>query len=405
MSNSPTRVKQQENRFRRRLKDQLQDYSTRNKVDLVNKGKEFFDQLKKLIDHAKESIYIVTYIFGDDKTGGMIADALIRAAKRNIDVYLLVDGYASQKLSKSFRRDLSEAGVHFRYFEPLFRSRYFYLGRRLHAKVVVIDGREAIVGSMNIADKYNDLEKEAWFDMALYIKGEVANELQQVCTRYWYGRVLRGKKAKTRNTDKLEYPPGYQTPVRVRLNDWVKRKGQATHSYFQLFHNAQKTICVVCSYVLPGITLRTQLERAAARGVKIKFVLAGKSDVIVVKAAERYLYRWMLRNKMKLYEYQPTILHTKMAIADNELMTLGSYNLNNLSAYASIELNVDIRDPAFVKTVQDEIDSLIKTDCKPVDLELYTTHMFSWKQLMRWSAYQITRVAERLITKNKKKFS
>ncbi len=400
MSTETIPQKQKGIRSYRRLKDQSQGYFTHNTVELVNKGREFFDLLKKLIDKAKESVHIQTYLFGDDKTGSFIAEALMEAAKRKVQVYLLVDGYASQGLSKDFIQKLKDAGVNFRFFEPLFRSRHFYVGRRLHHKIVVIDSKETLVGSMNIADKYNDLgEVDAWFDMAVHIKGEIAMELERVCVRFWSANKWRRTKIPADSKTKQEYPAEYQSPVRVRQNDWINRKGQATSSYFQLFHNAKKSICVVCSYVLPGITLRKQLEHAAGRGVKIKFVLAGVSDVKVVKAAERYLYRWMLRHDMKLFEYQPTILHTKMAIADNELMTLGSYNLNNLSAYASVELNLDIHDPDFVKTVQHEIDTLIKEECKPVDLKLYTTHLFSWKQLMRWSAYQLTRLAEKMITK------
>jgi cardiolipin synthase len=268
----------------------------------------------------------------------------------------------------------------------------------------VIDGEEAMVGSMNIADKYNDIgEEKAWLDRALHIKGEVASELQRICIRFWEGkkwRIIRKAKATARSEKK--FPDSYQTPVRVRQNDWINRKGQATRTYYQIFHNAQKYICVVCSYVLPDSVLRAQLEKAAKRGVHISFILAGTSDVRVVKTAERYLYRWMIRNKMKLFEYQPAVLHVKMAVADDEILTLGSYNLNNLSAYASVELNVDVKDSEFVKLVHDDITEVIRKDCIVVPLEEYMTRLFSWKQFMRWCAYVVTRVGEKIITKKGK---
>jgi cardiolipin synthase len=398
-----TELKTKVRRYRR-LKDQLHDYYLHNKVEYVEQGRAFFRVLKSMIDGAKDSIHLQTYIFEDDETGRFIGNALAAAAKRGVAVYVLVDGYASQKLSGTFLADIREAGVRFRLFSPFFKSRHFYFGRRLHHKIVVVDGETALVGSMNIADKYNDVgDEKAWLDRALHIKGDVAPELQRICVRFWEGkkwRMLRKRKAATPSDKK--FPESYQTPVRVRQNDWINRKGQATRTYFQIFHSAKKYICVVCSYVLPDSTLRAQLERAAKRGVEIYFVLAGTSDVKVVKTAERYLYRWMFRNKMKLYEYQPAVLHVKMAIADDEILTLGSYNLNNLSAYASVELNVDVRDSELVRIVRDDISKVIQKDCIVVPLEDYMTRLFSWKQFMRWCAYVVTRIGEKLITKKGK---
>lgn len=387
----------------RRLRDELHGYYLHNKVEYVVQGKNFFALLKKLIDRAKESIHLQTYIFEDDETGLFISNALVEAVKRNVSVYVLVDGYAS-KISDDFLNNIRRGGVKFRFFEPFFKSKQFYFGRRLHHKIVVIDGEEALVGSMNIADKYNDIgEEKAWLDRALHIKGDVAIELQRICIRFWEGKKWRLiRKPKTVKAVEKEFPESYKTPVRVRQNDWINRKAQATRTYFQIFHNAKDYIYVVCSYVLPDSTLRKQLELAAKRGVEIKFVLAGTSDVKVVKTAERYLYRWMLRHDMKLFEYQPAVLHVKMAIADDIILTLGSYNLNNLSAYASVELNVDVKDQEFVKEVHDDINRVIKKDCIPVDLAEYTTRLFSWKQFMRWSSYVLTRIAEKLVTKKGK---
>ena len=112
-------------------------YSDRNKVKLIRGGKDYFDLLVYLINHATDSIHLQVYIFNDDETGILVANALMAAAKRNVAVYLLTDGFASQILSKKLIDELREAGVHFRFFEPLFRSKHFYFGRRMHHKVFV----------------------------------------------------------------------------------------------------------------------------------------------------------------------------------------------------------------------------------------------------------------------------
>ena len=110
-------------------------YISQNKIKLIRGGRSYFDQLIRMINAAEQIIQLQVYIFDDDETGREITTALMEAAKRNVAVYLMADGYASQKLSKKFIRELEEAGVHFRFFEPLFRSRNSYFGRRLHHKV------------------------------------------------------------------------------------------------------------------------------------------------------------------------------------------------------------------------------------------------------------------------------
>jgi len=116
-------------------------YTTRNKVKIIRGGTEYFNLLLELINRAEESIHLQTYIFGNDETGNMVADALMAAAKRKVNVYLLADGYASQSLSKKTMQAFAAAGVHFRFFEPLLKSKNFYFGRRLHHKIFVSDGK------------------------------------------------------------------------------------------------------------------------------------------------------------------------------------------------------------------------------------------------------------------------
>ena len=109
------------------------------------------------------------------------------------------------------------------------------------------------------------------------------------------------------------------------------------------FRPANESITIMCSYFLPGRTYRKLLSRASVRGVKIKVILAGKSDVAVSKNAERYLYDWLLRKNIRIYEFETTVLHAKMSVVDGDMVTIGSFNVNNISAYASLELNLDVK--------------------------------------------------------------
>lgn len=375
-------------------------YTSRNRIELIQAGKDFFDLLKNLIDNAENSIHLQTYIFSEDRTGKFVADALMEASSRGVDVYVLVDGFASQDLSDEFIASMKKAGVRFRYFEPLLKSTHFYFGRRLHHKVVVIDGVRALVGSMNIADRYNDTENErAWFDLALYTEGEAAAELYQICWKLWSKRPRRNFPLPEGSKSFIDsIPAKEQVMVRVRRNDWINAEEKATRTYAELFRTADETITIVCSYFLPGKKLLTLLRRARRRGVRVRVVLAGNTDVITAKYAERWLYRLMLRNGIEVYEYQLTVLHAKTAVADRQWLTLGSYNVNELSAYASVELNLDVKDNHLATELETEIEQVIENNTKAIDLSTYAGNLFTVKQFLQWAAFMLLRIMLKLST-------
>lgn len=358
----------------------------------------------QLIDNAKEEIHFQTYIFDADETGTLIIDKLINASSRGVRVLLLCDGYATDFPSSVIQR-FKEAGIQFRYFEPLFSSEKFYFGRRLHHKVIVVDSIDSLVGGMNISDRYNDINgQKAWLDFAVHCKGQASVTLKHVCERFWEKyRIIK----KLPNEEKRIF---FKTinheeihPARVRVNDWIKGKNEISRSYNEIFRRSQKNITIMCSYFLPGRLFRMRMKATLKRGVKIKIVLAGVSDVWLSKYAVRYLYRWMLRNKIELYEYNQTVLHAKVATCDNELSTVGSYNINNLSAYASTEVNVDVKDVSFARHLEDEIDKIIREHCIQITNDSYLKRRNIMNSLMEWSAFTIARFLLFLFTSNLKR--
>lgn len=368
-------------------------FTSPNKVKLVKGGKEYFDLLIKLISEAKESIHLQTYIYDNDETGKQVGDALKTAVKKGVEVYLLADGYASQVMSQKYINELKEAGIHFRYFEPFFRSRHFYFGRRMHHKVFVADARYSLVGGVNISNRYNDMPgKPAWLDYALYAEGEISQELCVLCWKAWLGFSSQmGITPCEEKKHLFHFGEGNSSPVRMRRNDWVRRKNEISATYIEMLRRARSHIIIICSYFLPGRVIRRLLANAAGRGVKIKIITAGFSDVKITKPAERWLYDWMLRNKIELYEYQPNILHAKVATCDGEWMTIGSYNLNNVSAYASIELNLDINDAAFTLLTEETLTNVITKDCIIITTERHKKSKNIFRQFFRWASYETIR--------------
>ena len=392
-------------RFRRRRK--ASGYSVQNKIKLVRGGKPYFDQIIEMINRAMEIIQFQVYIFDYDETGKAVAEALMAAAKRKVQVYLMADGYASQKLPRSFIHEAEQSGIHFRFFEPLFKSRNSYFGRRMHHKVIVVDNRFALVGGVNISNHYNDLpDQPGWLDFALFMEGEVVHELCRVCEEIWNG-YLPVKPVHLCNKKEVSFniPSGEFCEVRVRRNDWITKKNQVSRSYLEMFKNAEDHIIMMSGYFLPGPVIRRNMKRAAARGVKIKLILAGMSDVMVAKYAERYMYNWIFRNDIELFEYKPCILHGKVSTYDKKWATIGSYNVNIISAYASLELNMDVNNPEFAGMLDNTMEKIIQNDCLQITKENFNSHNGILNKIWELICYWFVRLLFYLFTINFKQRS
>jgi cardiolipin synthase len=373
-------------------------YIPNNKVKLVRGGREYFSVLTRLINHAQQSIHLQVYIYEADETGRMVGAARMDAAKRGVKVYLLTDGYASKELSAAFIKELRTAGVHFRFFEPLLKSEHFYFGRRMHQKVLVVDGLYGLVGGINISNRYNDWnDNPAWLDWALYLEGPAAGALFKVCIDVWArpGQMAL-KRSLQHEVPPLPYPGNSQ--LRIRRNDWVKSKNQISRGYIEMLKKATSSVIIMSGYFLPGTIIRHHLSRAAKRGIDIKVIVAGKSDVPLAKHAERYMYRWLLKRNIRLYEYTRSVLHGKMATHDGKWVTIGSYNVNDISAYASVELNIDVNNAEFATLVQQQLETIIEKDCVPVTEEDYNKRYNIFQRFIQYCSYWLVRILFYLFT-------
>jgi cardiolipin synthase len=373
------------------MSDPNASYFLFNRVRLIRGGADYFNLLEELIDQTTHSVYLQTYIYEADDTGLRVARALSRAANRGVYVHLLVDGYASQNLPKSFIKDLTNKGVHFRFFEPLFKSRYFYFGRRLHHKVLVVDGHYGVVGGLNISNRYNDtVEQKGWLDWAIQVEGEAAKALYNICASRaispWKlpGYMIRPAPAFT--------PPTEVCPVRVCVNDWVRAKREVTRSYIEMLDQAQHQIIIMSSYFIPGRQIRRHLAKARLRGVRVRLILAGISDVAIAKHAERFMYRWLFKQGIEVFEYQRNVLHAKLSTYDRKWVTVGSYNVNEISEKASVELNLDVFDSAFASEIETRLVEIMMTKCKRITDEELNRRFTLVQRFAQWGAYLIIRI-------------
>jgi len=373
-------------------------YTVHNKVTIVRGGADYFQRIEEIADSARYSLHLQTYIFDEDETGTRVADALIRAAGRNVLVYVLLDGYASRHLSSAFVARLRAAGIRLEFFAPFLRGGNFYIGRRLHHKVIVADSSVCMVAGINISNRYNDIgDSKAWLDWAIYAEGQVADQLNDVCIRIWNRPVLRKKCVATEKLHRRQLP-GEECLVRIRRNDWVFSKTQITRSYRDMFPQSRSYATIMTSYFWPPQKLLNNMARASRKGVKVTVVLTAKSDIPIAKYAERYLYPWLFRNNIAVCEYQRNILHGKLAVRDDEWMTAGSYNVNNISAYASVELNLEVKNAAIASQVNRTLGTIIAQDCIRIDETEFRSKNSAINRFMFYLSYRIVHFVFYLFT-------
>lgn len=373
-------------------------FSFHNQPTLIRGGQPYFSALEELIGAAEKSIQLQVYIFDEDETGKRIAEKLIEARKKNVEVQLLLDGYASRGLSNTFKENLRNAGIQLRFFNPIFKSEHFYFGRRLHHKIVVRDGIEALVGGINISNRYNDMpEAPAWLDWAIKIKGDAAFELYKLCNLF-YARWNRDNIQLDRKQIIQKTITDLHCPIRIRRNDWVMNKNQISATYMEMLRNVEQEIIIMSSYFIPSNFIRKSMAEALQRGVKIKLILASTSDIGIGKYAERYLYAWALRQGIEIYEYRNNVLHGKIAVCDNRIVTIGSYNINDISALASIELNIDVEEQHFATGVKETLNKIITLDCHKIDPKVFHASQHIFEKLKQWLAYRTFRIVFKLFT-------
>lgn len=380
----------------------LQEIKTRSPqktIELVYSGNDYFLRLEELINESKKELHIQTYIFDTDSTGLRIVEALKKAANRDVKIYLLLDGFGSNSFSSNIVKELRYYGVNVRFFSPLFSLNSFYIGRRLHQKVVVSDGNKVMIGGINIADKYHTSSFETpWLDYAIEIESKVARPVQQICRNFYF------KKRKVRKS-KIEATIFDKEPIAVRIlqNDWLNRKNEVQKEYVRSISNAQKEIVIVGSYFFPGRKIAWALKKASKRNVPITLIVSGISDLPFLRSASLYLYSLLLKYNIEIYEWNKSVLHGKAAVIDRKWTTIGSFNMNNLSSFGSIEMNVEVKSEAFSEKFLLDLDKIIVqcTKITPETLKKRDGFFTRYSNLLSYFFIRIVVIIMTFFTKNR----
>ena len=318
-----------------------------NRVTLITEGDNFFDTIIKAIDGAKKSINLETYIFNSDNVGWIIAAKLAKKASQGVEVNLIYDAVGCMGTSRELFRTMERSGVEIIEFNPFVPWRkYWNISFRDHRKILVVDGKKAFVGGINIGGEYAGKKYNGgcWRDTHVMIEGPAVRDVQFFFMENWFrngGEVLQ--------TD-LHFPNLKKrgSILLMILCSRNRKKGKPVQeSYISAINNARDSVFITNAYFIPDAKIYRSLVRAASRGVDVTLLLPGESDIPIVKYASRYLYKRYLKNGIKIFEYGPSILHAKTAVIDGVWSTVGSSNLDRRSFRKNLEVNAVVLDQEF----------------------------------------------------------
>jgi cardiolipin synthase len=358
-----------------------------NRIELLENGEAFFPRVFDAIRQAQREVIIETFILFEDKVGLELHAAMREAAQRGAKVDLMIDGFGSPDLSREFIEGLTSAGVKVRVFDTAqrFLGQRLNVFRRMHRKIVVVDGERAFVGGINYsADHLLDFGPKAKQDYAVELAGPVVAEIHQFVLRAiavggkgagWFRRRLKRAPPAGRAT------AGEADAIFV-TRDNRRHTNDIERHYLAAIRSARERIVIANAYFFPGYRLIKELRRAARRGVDVRLILQGEPDMPIVKTAASMLYHHLLHAGVRIYEYCDRPLHGKVALMDDRWSTVGSSNLDPLSLSLNLEANVVVRDKAFNEVLWQRMDQLMQHSCK----QIATTDLAS-----EWSGWRLVR--------------
>jgi cardiolipin synthase A/B len=350
------------------MKPKFSEHATATRAEFFLEGTRYYNSYVELIDQAKKTIHLQTYIFEMDVFGQRVHQALMRAVQRGVQVYLLFDSVGSKEFSRKDYHALVESGVQARKFNGLNVKWLYQWGRRLHHKILLTDHQHALIGGINVTTSgYGHEGPTQQLDFAVLLEGPVVNELVRYCEFVFKkaGGIIAKNDSDSHASVLIPNEPTYD--VRISINDWVYRRWQITRQYSSWTKKAKKEITIINSYFFPRRRFMRKLVEAAQRGVRVRLILPKLSDWPSYILASQFLYSYFLKRGVEIYEWKKSILHGKLATIDGTFATMGSYNLNYTSYQQNLEMNVDFYSEEFTGHLNEVIDELISVGCEKIN--------------------------------------
>jgi len=349
-----------------------------NAFELLENGEAFFPRVFEAIRNAQREVVLETFILFEDKVGLELHAALLTAARRGVQVDMTIDGFGSPDLSPAFISALCDAGVRIHVFDPGTRLLGWRTNmlRRMHRKIVVVDGELAFVGGINYsADHLADFGPEAKQDYSVQARGPIVAVIHRFVhtmlatgQRHASGRRWFSYRARLRSESGAAESAGDAQALFVTRDNGQHTNDIERH-YRAAIRSARQRVTIANAYFFPGYRLIRELRRAARRGVQVRLILQGQPDMPIVKTAAGLLYHHLINAGVRIFEYGERPLHGKVALVDDAWATVGSSNLDPLSLSLNLEANLIIRDRAFNQHLAERLEDLVQHKCQEIAAE------------------------------------
>lgn len=322
-----------------------------NSVELLVNGEEIFPAMLASIREADESINLLSYIYWTGDIAVEFADELTAAARRGVEVRVLVDAYGGRKMDEALVEQIQQAGAQVAWFHPLRWYNLRDINNRTHRKVMVVDGKIGFTGGVGIADEWTGdaQDPDHWRDDHFRIEGPVVRYLQGAFAENWRqatGEVLAG--------DRMFPPlPSVGNARMVPLNAAPDGSiSDIAFVYWLLFHTARDEVLIATPYFVPDPDMELGIADAARRGVEVTLLVPGKhQDSAIVGYASQTYYRRLLKAGVRIFEYQPTMMHAKTVTVDDTWAVIGSSNFDARSFMLNYEIAVAVYDDKLVEDI------------------------------------------------------
>lgn len=373
--------------------NQLQNFPWRdgNRVELLLDGERFFPDILAAIEQAQSAICIELYLFESGRVADDFIQALQQAAARGVGLFLLLDDYGSLGLNQGDRQRLSQLPFQLVYYNPLsshstlrnlHRILWYRVGydlHRDHRKLILIDGVVAYVGGLGITDEFFSIDNPAacWRENVVKIEGAVVADWVCLFRQAWERYACISLPLRLPEPSLIK--GGCR--ARVAFSEGVRRNEIKRHLRKQL-SLASHRIWLCTAYFLPSWRFLRRLRRAARNGTDVRLLLPGAhTDHPVVRHAGRRHYSRLLTSGVRIFEYQPRVLHAKSLLCDN-WVTIGSNNFDHWGLSWNLEANLEVDDPGFAATVQKMFEEDFE---QSVEITLDEWHQRSgWQRIEVW---------------------
>ena len=369
-------------------------------------GQQKFDDMFQAIRDARQSVHLEYFNFRNDSIARLLFDILAQKAKEGVEVRALFDSFGNSSnnrpLKKRHLRELRENGIQIYEFDPIRFPWVNHVFSRDHRKIVIIDGKIAYTGGMNVADYYIKGTKQvgSWRDMHCRIEGHEVNTLQKIFLRTW-------KKVTHQDVHGAQYYRGYTTPKYFvglkpdtcstaghKMVGIINREPRTSNEIIRKFYtdainDAQDSIKIVNPYLTLNPTLKKALRKAVERGVKVEIMVSIHSDIPLTPDCVFYVVHRLMKKGVKVWMYKPGFHHTKVIMVDGKFCTVGSANLNARSLRWDYEENAVIIDPETTKELSDMFDR-DKKDSFLLTPETWKEFRTGKQKFIGWFAHLLT---------------